>query len=93
MPRLGVNLYRLLYKRNGYFTPESIFSLAIQMLNILEQIHAVGFVHNDLSLNNLMLGYDVSSSKLTSTDDDIFARNNVHLVDMGFASPYFDEKS
>lgn len=64
MPRLEVNLYRLFCKRKGYFTPDSIFSLGIQIVNVLEQIHAAGFVYNDLKLDNLMLEYGINTKML-----------------------------
>ena len=53
MPSLFVNLDTLfLYK---HFSQKSIYSLAIQLLNIFEQIHEAGFVYNDLKLDNLMV--------------------------------------
>ena len=57
MPRLGMNLLHLFKTRDVSFTEESIFSLGIQLLNILEKVHSAGFVFNDLKLDNLLLDF------------------------------------
>ena len=72
MPRLSVNLQDVFIKRKAHFTNLQIYSLGIQLLNILEQIHAAGFVYNDLKLDNLMLDHDVNDVVAFETNEDIF---------------------
>ena len=55
MPRYGNNLFKLFNKKNYLFTPNSIYSLGIQNLNILEQIQEAGFIFNDLKLDNILI--------------------------------------
>ena len=89
MPRLGMNLLDLLRARDINYTEESIFSLGIQLLNILEKVHSAGFVFNDLKLDNLLLDFDADVSKLKEDFvNDIFATNNINLIDFGFATTY-----
>lgn len=74
------------------FASDQICSLGIQLVNILEQIHAAGYVYNDLKLDNLMLDYDVSKDNFEeSSTNDIFRIFNVNIVDMGFATRYIDD--
>ena len=64
MPRLGVNLYDLFMERNKMFSRMQIYSLGIQLVNILEQVHSAGFVYNDLKLDNLMLSHGLDACDL-----------------------------
>ena len=48
MPRYGASLEDLIEKRKSSLSAESIFSLGLQLLNILETIHSAGLVFNDL---------------------------------------------
>lgn len=74
------------------FASDQICSLGIQLVNILEQIHAAGYVYNDLKLDNLMLDYDVSKDNFEENGtNDIFRIFNVNIVDMGFATRYIDD--
>ena len=52
------------------------------MLEILEKIHYSGFTHNDLKLDNIMIGDQFNS---------ISSLKEIRLVDFGFAEKYRDE--
>lgn len=91
MPRYGSTLYDIFEARRGVFTNESIYSLGIQLLNMLEQIHTAGYVFNDLKLDNLMFDANIDSRKIKKSDDDIFINNNVNIIDFGFATRYLEE--
>ena len=55
MSRLGQNLENY-FESIQYKLPEiSIYSLAIKMVTLLECVHKIGSVFNDLKLDNLMV--------------------------------------
>lgn len=65
------------------------------MLKIIEQIHKAGYVHNDLSLDNIVFGFD-DSIKFLKADDyttNFFRDKTLHLVDYTYMTPYEDLKS
>ena len=49
------------------------------MLEGLEKLHGIGYVHNDLKLDNILVG-DSKSKQL----------NKVKLIDFGYSSCYLD---
>ena len=93
MPRYGLNLHELFALRKGRFSTESICSLGVQLLNILEQIHRAGHVFNDLKLDNLLLDFNSDVSILQTTAENIFENHNVTLIDFGFATTYLNEQT
>lgn len=72
MPKYGLTIHDLFYARSGHLSTESIYSLGIQLVNILEQIHSAGFVFNDLKLDNLLFDYGVDDKPLKTSDENIF---------------------
>ena len=70
-----------------------MYSFGIQILNILEKIHEVGFIYNDLKLDNLLLDANVDFKSLLTTDEDFFDRININIIDYGFVTSYLDERS
>ena len=90
-PRYGPCVHELFRKRNGQLSPESIYSLGIQVINILEKMHSAGYVYNVLKLENLFLDYDVSLKDLPRNNTDIFDQYNINIKEMDFATRYLDE--
>jgi len=93
MPRYGINLESLFQSRNSHFSRESIYSLGIQLLNMLQRVHEAGYVYNDLKLDNLLLDYGKNSQELKESTGDIFKGNQVNMIDFGFATRYVDKKT
>ena len=93
MPKYGTTIHELFHARKGRFTPQSIYSLGIQLINILEQIHSAGQVFNDLKLDNLLFDLGVDVTTLRTTEENIFAKYNVNIIDFGFVCPYVDHES
>ena len=91
MPRYGMTLQTLVEKYT--LSKESVYSLGIQLLNIFEQIHAEGFVYNDLKLDNLMVEHEFDTSQLKKGRIDIFKKNSINIVDFGFASNFREKKT
>ena len=63
-PRFGVSIETLFRSRKCHFSKESIYSLGIQIIDILQMIHDAGYVYNDLRPDNLFLDYSVSQKDL-----------------------------
>ena len=88
MPKYGATLQDLFEERKGQFSAASIYSLGIQVLNILEQMHQAGYIFNDLKLDNLLFDAGVKTEDLKTSEGDIFDQQNVNIIDFGFVSPY-----
>ena len=52
-PMYGHSLKTILENRT--IKPEAVYSLGIQILNILEQVHQEGYILNDLHLDSFKL--------------------------------------
>ena len=62
-------------------------------MDIFEQIHAAGYVFNDLKLDNLLFDVGIDKEYLMTTDDNIFEKHAVHIIDFGFATRYLHRGS
>ena len=72
----------------------SIYKLGCKLLDVLEVIHNAGYVHNDLSLERIVLGHDQKLKPNIAFDtDDCFENVDLHLVDFTFMTPYVDERT
>ena len=78
MPRYGTNLQDYFEKVDHNLSKSSIYKIGKSLLKMLETTHEAGYVYNDLKLDNIMVGKDLSS---------------LHLIDFGFASKYRDRKT
>ena len=90
MPRYGKNLETLFERQKNQFSLASILDVALAVLNMLEKVHAAGFVYNDLKLDNILLGY---KDKVNLHGENIFSHSKFHLVDFGFCTRYNEKKS
>ena len=93
MPRYGYNLESLFHSRNSHFSRESIYSLGIQLLNMLQRVHEAGYVYNDLKLDNLLMDFGTPGHELRDSNENIFQNRSVNLIDFGFATRYVDKKT
>lgn len=59
MPRKGDTLFSIVNKLKCKLSIQSIVSIGLQLLGSLEKMHGLGFVHNDLKPDNVLVG-DVS---------------------------------
>lgn len=73
------------------FSKASIYHLGLTVLEILEQIHAAGYVYNDLKLDNLLIGFHDQVPGETY-EDNCFKNCTINLVDFGFATRYLEKK-
>jgi len=77
MPRYGTDLQTVLDHQKSALSLENTASIATQVLDSLEYLHSMGYVHKDLKGNNLIFKRDHKG-----INDKIF------LVDYGLASRY-----
>lgn len=76
LKRFGKDLQSILKKNNNTLHPKTVFTVGSIVMNALEYIHNLGYVHHDIKAGNLVLG----SAKDTA--------NHVYLLDMGLATRY-----
>ena len=62
------------------FWGKMVCNIMIQMISALYKLHSIGYVHNDIKPNNILIGSN-SNGTLTS---------KLHLIDFGLASSYWD---
>lgn len=72
MPRYGQDIWSLYLKNSKSFPKQTIYRLALQMIDVLQYIHKCTYVHGDLKGANMLLKDD----------------SQVYLVDFGLASHY-----
>jgi len=77
MPRYGTDLQTVVDQQKSALSLESTSSLATQVLDSLEYLHSMGYVHKDLKGNNMIFKRDHKG-----INDKLF------LVDYGLASRY-----
>ncbi|XP_042902557.1 serine/threonine-protein kinase VRK1 isoform X2 [Parasteatoda tepidariorum] len=81
LEKFGKDLQKLLEENNRKFPPETVYNIALSVINVLEYIHSNGYIHGDVKPANLLLG----PNKKTE--------NQVYLVDMGLACKYMRDGS
>ena len=78
MEALGPNLRKLKNQtKEKILSRATVYCITLQVLDRLEALHSLGFVHNDLKLENIVVG---------SVD-----LNKIYLIDFGLAKCYKQE--
>lgn len=72
MERLGVDIGHVFRTNGRHLAVRSLYFIAIQVLRILQQVHAKGIIHRDIKPDNLLMGIN----------DKV---NTVHLIDFGLS--------
>ena len=65
------------------FSKKTTFQIGIKIIDLLEDLHSIGVIHNDLKLNNLCVGGPKS-------DDEL---DELKLIDFGIASSYVTKEN
>lgn len=73
MEKLGISLQQVMAERTR-FEAGSIFRVALQLLDRLEQLHSIGFVHRDIKTTNVLVGRQDTSI--------------LYLIDLGLAERF-----
>ena len=56
MERLGKTLKDHMDMRSGGFSLKTVCQVGIQLIQVLECLHEIGYVYNDLKLDNILIG-------------------------------------
>ena len=58
MQALGPNLRKLLKEcPGGYFSKNTVYMITIALIKRVRILHQLGFVHNDIKLDNILVGH------------------------------------
>lgn len=75
MQLLGLSLEDLFSQYKRKFKLETIFQLAIQLVELMEQLHRANFIHRDIKPNNFLIGRDKH-------------KNQIYMMDFGLSKKY-----
>jgi serine/threonine protein kinase len=92
MPRYGQNLETFFEKQKCNISNSSILEIALGTLDMLESVHAAGYIYNDLKLDNIMVGFESKIAK-EYKEENVLADTSLHLVDFGFATKFIDKST
>jgi serine/threonine protein kinase len=81
MELLGVDLEKLFNKSNKKFKLINIYSMAHQMINLIESIHNIGWLHRDIKPENFLTGIGTSGCKKVYLIDFGLSRKWEELID------------
>lgn len=76
MDRFGEDLQKVLNRSGKTIPLKAAFTLGIRVMDVLEYVHSVGYIHADVKASNLLLGFGKGNE------------NKVYLVDFGLACRY-----
>lgn len=77
---LGPNLETLYNFCKRKFCIKTISYIGIELINAIEDLHNIGFIHRDIKPKNIVW--------LNFSDYQSIAKNNLILIDFGLAGPY-----
>ena len=67
------------------FSEKTVLQIGIQLIDSLKIIHEAGYIYNDLKLDNIVIGDDVS---LPHSKQSLY---KVRLIDFGMSTKYLKE--
>ncbi|KAK5647602.1 hypothetical protein RI129_002494 [Pyrocoelia pectoralis] len=76
MDKFGSDIWKLFIENERRFSPDIVFKLGVQILDVLEFIHSKGYIHADIKAANILMGPGAESNV------------QVYLVDFGLCSHY-----
>jgi len=88
MTYVGIDLKSLYNTQQTKFTFDFIREIGDQLIDRIEKLHRVGFIHGDLKPENICIGkvYDRHTGKYEKNDI-------VHLIDFELCTPFIDPET
>jgi|TARA_B100000963_G_scaffold361869_1_gene400432 serine/threonine protein kinase len=80
MDYLGPSLEDLFEFSNNRFSIKTVLMIGIQVLNRIEELHNIGFIHRDIKPDNFLIGTGKKKSR-------------IFLIDFGLSKSYLDDSS
>jgi serine/threonine protein kinase len=74
--RLGLSIKDILKRNRKHFSVKCIMTIGLQLVDLLEKLHEVGYIHCDLKPDNVMVGNYILDPK---------AMNELYLIDFGIS--------
>jgi serine/threonine protein kinase len=84
--QLGETLESIINRRNAPFSFKTSIQIGCQLLEQYKLIHASGYIHNDLKLENILVG------KASAQPDSFVDLHRVTLIDFGLCTMYLDQE-
>jgi len=96
MDRLGDSLRKAHDKQKGKFSFKTTVKVGIQLISVLEELHQLGYIYNDLKPDNILIGKQPLRALRKCTKVDKFNElrhefSSIKLVDFGLITPYVSE--
>lgn len=84
MVRYGPSLSKLLRQTDSHqFSQKTAVQIGIQLIDRLQALHNIGYIHCDLKLQNLLIETDDVTSLESSS---------IVLIDFGYSDRYLDKE-
>lgn len=80
---MGPNLEELFNFCSRRFSIKTIANIGIELLERIEELHNLGFIHRDISPNNIVW--------LNFSDYNSISKDNLILIDFGIAVSYLTQ--
>jgi serine/threonine protein kinase len=89
MEHLGPSLGYIIGKKGKNFSLGQVVALGIQLINSIESLHNLGFVHCDIKPSNILVGLKNDGSNI-HVDPKNLPEHKVYLVDFGLCHKYIN---
>lgn len=82
--RFKMSLQDIMNKRRKIFTKKTVYQIGIEITTLLEKLHNLGYVYNDLKPDNICVG----NFKENGEDEQL---HQINLIDFGLCRKYRTE--
>lgn len=88
MTHVGTDLKSYYNNNRSQFSLKFIKQIGYELIDLIEKLHKIGYVHGDLKPENICIGKVYDRHTCTYQSNDI-----VHLIDFELCSPYIDPET